>query len=76
MQEKITKIYKSLGEFKKDQSKMEQQGWVVINQSSHRETFNAGKGCCLGMIFLPLMLFGRGKSSLIVNYERETEEKS
>lgn len=71
MKEQTTKTYRTVKEFHKDREKMQRDGWVVLNQVSHKESFKAGKGCCLGIIFLPLMLFGRGKSSLIVNYERD-----
>ncbi len=66
-----TKTYKNAKQFQSDSAKMQSNGWKVISQTSHKDTFKAGKSCCLGFIFLPLMVFGRGKSSIIVTYEKD-----
>jgi len=66
-----TKNYKNLKQFQKDSAKMQSEGWKITNQTSHKDSFKAGKSCCLGFIFLPLMVFGRGKSSIIVTYDKD-----
>jgi hypothetical protein len=47
------------------------EGWTVHSRTVSKEKYNAGKGCCLGLIFLPLALFGRGKTFIDVVMERE-----
>lgn len=74
MTKQAVKHYKNIGAFEKDADKMQKKGWKIANQSSHKEHFKIGKGCCLGFIFLPLMIFGRGKSSIIATYEKEEGE--
>ena len=65
----MTRTYGSDTEFKRDQEYLQQQGWKVQSVSQHKEPFKAGKGCCLGIIFLPLALFARGKTKIVVVYE-------
>ena len=69
--EQITKTYKKPKQFQKDAKKMQKQGWMVVSQTGHKEGYHAVKGIALGLIFLPLALFGRGKSSVIVTYGRD-----
>lgn len=72
--EQTTKTYKNPKAFQMDSVRMQADGWRVINQTSHKDSYNATKGCLLGCLFLPLALFGRGKASIIVTYEREKSE--
>lgn len=69
MGKQITRTYTSDSAFRSDIENMQKHGWVLVNHTSHKDEFDIGKGCCLGFIFLPLMIFGRGKTKIIATYE-------
>ena len=71
--EQITKTYKKPKQFQKDAKKMQKKGWRVVSQTGHKEGYHAARGIALGLLFLPLALFGIGKSSIVVTYEREKQ---
>ena len=68
--QQATRSYATEGKFEAGNEEMREQGWKLTHQTSHKDQYNVGKGCCLGVIFLPLALFGRGKSSIIATYEK------
>lgn len=60
----IQSIFRALDGNKKDQKRLEEMlsaGWE-IKESKHVDAdYKFGKTCCLGFIFLPLALLGKGK---------------
>lgn len=66
----IVKTYKNSWEFQRDSKKMLDSGWMIVNQTSHKEKYSITRGCLFGFLFLPLMVLGRGNSSIIVTYGR------
>jgi len=58
---------------KKEEKKLFKQGYVVANEEEVRE-WEASKGCCLAIIFLPLIFFGKEKK-IKVTYELHREKK-
>lgn len=67
MQKVIT--YKSLS-YKKDKKhkRLLSEGWAVVSEEEI-EYFDKNKGCCLAVIFFPLVLFAKSKGVKVV-YER------
>lgn len=65
-----TKIifYKSEFDMKKGIEIMQSVGWRVDNTEVIEGGYKAGKTCCLGLIFLPLALLGKGRKSYKVQY--------
>lgn len=49
---------------------MQAGGWEVVDTEVIRGSYEFGKTCCLGILFLPLALLGRGKDKYKVQYRR------
>lgn len=65
-----TKTYRKPRLFRVDSKKMLKRGWKIISITSHKDSYHLVRGISLGLVFLPLALIGRGKSKIIVIYER------
>jgi len=62
-------------ELQKKVGKLTRDGYVEVSRNVYGSTFKAGKGCCLGIIFLPLMLFGYESGEIEVVMEKKVVEK-
>lgn len=47
------------------------EGWRVENTEEQAGKFKAGKTIALGLVFLPLALFGKGADATIITISRE-----
>jgi hypothetical protein len=68
--ETIVKSYKNAHEFQKDQVKMAKQGWSVANTTSHQQNRSLA-----GKLLMPGGMFTKGKSELVITYQRPTPQK-
>ncbi|MFX1499360.1 MAG: hypothetical protein ACFFDH_00185 [Promethearchaeota archaeon] len=53
---------------------MQAEGWEVISSEVVKGDYKAGKTCCLGCLFLPLALLGKGEDKFKVQYRREIQK--
>jgi len=63
-----TKGFMGDGARKREESKLFEDGYIIINEEEKKE-WEAGNACCLAILFLPL-IFIRTKK-VIVTYEKE-----
>lgn len=63
--ETTVKTYNSAGDFQKDIQRMSQQGWSVLNTMDHQQNRSLA-----GKILVPGGLFTKGKSQIVVTYQR------
>lgn len=66
----IVRTYKTEKEFNADAEKLKQESWQVKDVKYQKGEYQAGKGCCLFLLFAPLALFARGKEKIVVTYEK------
>jgi len=64
------KTYRSDASMKRGIAKMQRQGWEVVSVSTVDQGWAKGKTCCLAIIFLPLLIFGRKGSIKQVVYRK------
>lgn len=66
---KITKIYSQdwLGDLtrKAEEKKLFEKGFKIESEEEIKE-WDGGKACCLAIIFLPLIFFGKSKKVKVV----------
>lgn len=48
-------------------------GWEIKSKETTQQGWDAGKTCCLGVLFLPLALLGKQSNVITVILERESK---
>ena len=66
----VVRTYKDQSNMQADIQNMEKYGWPVVNVQHYGQGYAPVKTIALGMIFLPLALFGKKGDVFQVTYQR------
>ncbi len=59
-----------------DIDRLASEGWEIKSKEVTQQGWDFGKTCCLGILFLPLALFGKKENVIQVIFEREKVVKT